>query len=103
MKPSKKMLKQYKQQPREMTPKQIAKLKEQATNHALDVIVGFSMMALRDEYEWGQKRLMRFHKRFMQLNEAYNEGYINMQDIWSTLENETGIKFNEEAPNEKHS
>lgn len=100
MKANKKLINQYKQQPKEMTPKDIAKLKEQATGHALDVIIAFSLMALRDEYDFGKDRLLRFHKRFFDLNEAYNDGYITLQDIWDTLEKETKIKFDDRGNND---
>ena len=75
-----------------LNQQQMDQLKEQATISALDVIIGFSMLAIRDEFEFGHNRLMKFHKRFFDISEAYNEGYISTEDVWSTIEKETGIK-----------
>lgn len=97
MKPTKQMKKKLKQQPITMTPAQLNKLKSEATEHALKVIIGFSMLAIRDEFGFGHDRLMKFHKKFFDISEAYNEGYISTHDVWSTIEKETGIQFDTEA------
>lgn len=96
MKASKQMKRQLKQQPITMTPKEIEKIKEQAMNQALEVILGMVMLSIRDEFEFGKDRLLRFKKRFDSNVESYNMGYVTMPDMWETLEKETGIKFIEE-------
>lgn len=97
MKISKQMKKQFKEKPVTMTQAEITKLKSQATDHALKVILGFSLLALRDEWGFSKKRLLRFHKKFFEITEAYNENYLSVDDIWQTLEKETGLAFGEES------
>lgn len=96
MKPNKKQLKAYKNKPAVVTNKELEKLKTQATEKALDVIIAFSMLALRDEFGFGKKRLEKFHDKFFEIGEAFNDGRLSVNDILSTLEKETGIKFEEE-------
>lgn len=93
VKPNKKQLNQYKQQPVKLTNADIDDLKEQSTRHALNVIIGFSMLALRDEYGFSKVRLERFHKKFMNILDSYNDNRLTVEDIHRTLEEETGIKF----------
>lgn len=96
MKPTKKIRKQFKEQPVVMTQKQIDKMKEESLNHALNVIVGMSLLTLRDEFGFGHERLLRYQKRFENNVDAYNKNYLNMQDVWDTLGKETKIKFDGE-------
>lgn len=98
MKANKKLIKQYKTQPKLVSPKELDKMKEKATenatNQALNVIVVFSLMALRDEFGFGKERLLKFHAKFFDLADSYNRGYITAKDLWDTLEEEVKVNFN---------
>lgn len=89
----KKLKLQIKQQPITLTHSKIEKIKMDATDNALSILTVFSMMALRDEFGFGKKRLEKFYKKFFDLNESFKLGYITLNDIVDTLEQETGIKF----------
>ena len=49
------------------------------------------LMALRDEFDFGGKRLSRFVDRMHDLLDSYNLGYISITDLHDTILNETGI------------
>lgn len=93
MKSKKKLLNQYKNEKVTLTRKEVDELKRGSTDRALNLIIGFPMLILRDKFGFGSKRLTDFHSEFVKLTEAYNKGYISLTDIWDTLEKETGLKF----------
>lgn len=93
MKVDKRIKNQFKQQKISITREELEKIKMKSTERAVNIIVAFPMMVLRDEFGFGEKRLRQFHKSFMELNDAYNKGYLDVKDIWQTLEKETGIQF----------
>lgn len=51
-----------------------------------------TIMVLHDKFGFGEKRLFRFIDEEAKLLEAYNEGYLNVQDIEDTLKEEVGIE-----------
>lgn len=101
MKANKKQINQYKQKPAVITNAELEKLKKEAIERALDVIVAFPMLALRDEFGFGKKRLEKFHAKFFEIAEAYNAGLLSVEDIIATLEDETGMKFEDAKPDIK--
>lgn len=57
------------------------------------VFMMIGLLALRDEFEFGKKRLERWIDKTNQLLEDYDAGYISAKDINDTLFEETGIKI----------
>lgn len=80
-----------------MTGRQIKKLKENATNHAVKVTQLLPLWVLRTKYGFGKKRLLEFSDHYADLMESYSEGYLDLEDIMTALEDETGINFYEES------
>lgn len=79
-----------------LSHREIEKIKAKAVTEALKIILPFALLALRDEFQFGKVRLIRFYKKFMQLNEDFNNNYFKIEELTSELEIETGIKFSEE-------
>lgn len=78
---------------------QINTLKEDATMEATErafiMMLGFSMMSLRDEYEFGEKRLDRFLKKVFSIYDAHQENYLTLNDLHEIIAKETGIDLRE--------
>ncbi len=79
-----------------LTWEQIQDIKLKATNEAMDFAFGQMMllplMVLRDKYGYGAKRLEEFIDNVADMLDSYNKGYLDLDDIEKTLEEETGIK-----------
>ena len=75
-----------------MTVREINKLKENATIRAVQITQLFPLMVLRDKYGFGSKRLSEYQKHYNDLWDAYNKGYLKLEDIANTIYEETGIK-----------
>lgn len=95
MKANKQQIRKHNNTPIMMTPKDIEKMQMKSTEHALEVIMGFALLALRDKYGFGKVRLRRFYKQFESITQAYNDGIITLPEIWDVLEKETGLTFSE--------
>lgn len=57
----------------------------------LDTVLAMSIMVLRDEFDFGKKRLERFKDRFNQKTECLNDGLVTWADILETIKDETRI------------
>lgn len=82
-----------------MSGKQIKKLKESATNKAIKVTKLFPLWVMRNKYGFGKKRLKEFAGHYTQLIEDYNNGYLDLEDIAKTIEEETGVNVMESGDN----
>lgn len=51
-----------------------------------------TLSTLRDEFDFGTKRLERFMDKYQDLLDSYNKGYISVDDLTETLYEETGIR-----------
>lgn len=51
------------------------------------------MMVLRDEFGFGQKRLLDFYNAFVELYDSISKGYLNINDIIKTINEETGVEI----------
>lgn len=51
------------------------------------------VMVLRDEFGFGKKRLDKFLDSYMELYDAIEEGYLNLDDIIKTLNEETSVEI----------
>ena len=61
--------------------------------NTIDTILIMSCMVLRDEFDFGQKRLDRFCERFNSKTAAICDGDIIWDDLIQTLKEETGLDF----------
>lgn len=62
---------------------------EKASQYSMAVPV----MALRDEFGFGKKRLDKFLESYMKLYDAIEEGYLNLDDIIETVNEETSVEI----------
>lgn len=76
-----------------ITIREREQIKKKAIKDALQIITYFPLLALRDEFGFGAKRLQRFTDRMHSDIEAYNKGYIDIIDIAETIKKETGIEI----------
>lgn len=76
-----------------MTVRQIEKIKENATDRAVNIVSLFPLLVLRDNFGFGEKRLKRYQGKFKEMFSAYNEGYIDLEDIAKVLKEETNIEI----------
>ncbi|MGN1399395.1 MAG: hypothetical protein ACI4WG_05310 [Erysipelotrichaceae bacterium] len=76
---------------------QIKKIKDDAANEAMIkafiLMMGLSLNALRDEFDWGAVRLSRFSDKVLDLLDSLNKGYITFDDCLNMIKKETGIDF----------
>lgn len=59
----------------------------------IQTVLTQSIMVLRDEFDFGTKRLTRFRDRFMSKTEALCEGIITWEDQLRQIEIETGLQI----------
>jgi len=64
---------------------------EKIKNNTIDTIMVLSAVTLRDEFEFGQKRLNRFIERFTLKTECLCEDYVTWDDLMQQLKEECGI------------
>lgn len=62
---------------------------EQATNFALAA----PMLILRDEFGFGEKRLMKFYEAYVDMYDSIEKGYLDIEDIVDTLREEVNIEL----------
>lgn len=79
--------------PLEVNQKQLDESVYKIKLNTIDTILIMSCMVLRDEFDFGQKRLDRFCERFNSKTEAICDGDIIWDDLIQTLKEETGLDF----------
>lgn len=52
---------------------------------------GLSLMALRDDYGFGKKRMKAFAEKIIDLLDSFQKGYITFDDIEQAIKDETGL------------
>ena len=62
---------------------------EKATEFSMAVPI----MVLRDEFGFGQQRIIKFAAAFKELYESIDEKYLDLQDIIKTIKEETGVEI----------
>lgn len=79
-----------------LTWNQIEDIKRKATSEAMDFafkqMMLLPLMVLRDHYGFGAKRLEEYIDNVADMLDSYNKGYLDLDDIKKTLEEETGIE-----------
>ena len=76
-----------------LTPKDLQKLKDGATEEAISVINLIPLMVLRDKFGFGKVRLERYLEHLNDTIDSFNKGYIDLVDVAKTLEEEVDIKI----------
>lgn len=75
----------------------VQQMKDQATKKAANtgflLMLGLPILVLRDKWGFGKVRLERFIDQVIDMYEAFNEGYLTLDDIHKVIEEETGIKI----------
>lgn len=81
------------------TRKEINQMKKReymkGQQEALNRINLFPLLALRDEFGFGRKRMMQYMNKYLNIVEAYNEGYLSFHDIVNVMEKEVKIDVKE--------
>lgn len=66
---------------------------ENVKKQTVDSIICLSLVTLRDEFDFGGKRLRRFWDRFMLKSECLAEDYVAWDDYIVQLDEECGLKI----------
>lgn len=76
---------------------QIQKIKEDATNDAIKLMIVcemyISIMVLRDEFGFGKKRIEHFANAHNELLDSLQKDYLSYTDMMDTIEEETGFRY----------
>lgn len=79
--------------PLEVSKKQLDETIYNIKANTIDTLLIMSCMTLRDEFDFGAKRLSRFIERFRLKTEALCDEDIIFDDMIQTLKEETGLDF----------
>lgn len=66
---------------------------DRVSREAFQRMMVLSLLVLRDEWGFGEKRMERFMDQLGTLVEDVSEGRLSMDDITATLEDELGLEF----------
>ncbi len=66
---------------------------DRVSREAFQRMMVLSLLVLRDEWGFGEKRISRFMDQLSVLIVDVSEGRLSMDDITTTLEEELGIEF----------
>lgn len=66
---------------------------DRVSREAFQRMMVLSLLVLRDEWGFGEKRISRFMDQLSVLIVDVSEGRLSMDDITATLEEELGIEF----------
>lgn len=71
------------------------KNRERGMRDAQRITSLFPLLVLRDKYGFGKKRMEEYLAEFKKVIEAYNEGYLDFEDIVKTLQEEVKIDMSD--------
>lgn len=74
-----------------LTRQELAAGSQNIKNMTFDTMLAMSLTVLRDEFDFGKKRLERFKDRFTQKATSLADDYCTWLDIIDTIKDETGI------------
>lgn len=66
---------------------------DRVSREAFQRMMVLSLLVLRDEWGFGEKRISRFMDQLSVLIVDVSEGRLSMDDITTTLEKELGLEF----------
>lgn len=92
----KKLRHQLRNKPIELTSKEIDRLKKQATERAAEITNLIPLLVLKDKFGFGKVRLERYLNYYSEAIDAFNKGYLDLDDVQEVLmtENKIGFKRN---------
>lgn len=64
---------------------------KKATSFAITYCWAVMFSVMRDKFGWGPVRLMRLWQETIGMSESIREGYVKIDDLVKTLEEESGI------------
>ncbi|WP_288961787.1 hypothetical protein [uncultured Peptoniphilus sp.] len=67
--------------------------KQDSIERATQLSMAVPIMVLRDEFGFGKKRIEKFVDAYMELYNAIDEGYLNLDDIIKTVNEETNVEI----------
>ena len=83
-----------------LTESQLEAMKQEITikamNTSFDLLMGLPIIALHDKFGWGEKRLTRFKDEMLHQYEAFQDGYISVEDVWGAIEEDTNVTIRKE-------
>lgn len=71
--------------------KELSEFTVKVKNNVLDTVLIMACMVLRDEFDFGAKRVQRFIDRFNLKAACLADDYVEWKDIQETLQKELGI------------
>ena len=78
-----------------LTVAQIEQIKKdatmEATKKAFLMMMGFPLLTLRDKFGFGKARLNRFMSHMLDMYEAYEMDYVDLDDLNNTILEETWV------------
>ena len=79
----------------------VTRIKQDAAQEAIDkafvLMLSLPMIVLHDKYGWGKKRLSDFIDHVLEQYDSFNKNFIALDDLWNTIEKETGVKMIEKV------
>ena len=76
-----------------LTRAQIEKIKDDATQRALRIMIAFPVMAVRNQYGFQSKAIKRMVDDIFKFYHDYENGFITLEDIDDIIKHETGYKI----------
>lgn len=73
--------------------KRDAAVQMESSKRALIFLMSIPLVVLRDEFGFGKKRLEKFMEKFTSLWSAYENDYIEIEELADLIEEETGLKI----------
>lgn len=89
----KKLKQQLRNKPVELTPKQIEKMKSDATMRAAEITNLIPLLVLKDKFGFGKVRLERYLKHYEEAVDSFNKGYLDLKDVQEVVLKENKIGF----------
>ena len=89
----KKLKRKLQTKPVTMTAKEVARLKREATNNAVEIVNLIPLLILRDKFGFGKVRLSRYLEHYNEAIEDFNNNRFDLQDIERMMLDEVKIGF----------
>lgn len=81
----------------QLTRKDYETLKEAERTNAANIINLIPLIILRDKFGFGKVRLERYLNHYGEAIEAFNQGYLDLNDVKEVLLTENKIRFMNEG------
>lgn len=68
----------------------------QATDQVIKLMLALPVYTLHDKWGFGKVRCERFSEQLLNLYDAYQSGYVTIDDLLQVLEDEAGMTISKE-------